>query len=215
MVTAQAIADARTEHVLLEGSDPPPKKKGAQATRWVLRELADACEALRDAEQRADDRARRRERRRDARARALPRLEPLGRDRDGHAYPRPRRNLKSRAGRVRGLSAFWPRRRRDPPPLTDRHGIARRYWLFPRVDAASAETPAETARPPSPFRVWREARGGAAADGEAPPWSYYEGLGEITALSAALDDRGAREAGLKASLDVFLPCDGLAEDLML
>ena len=52
----------------------------ATVRRWVVRELADACGALRDAEQREDEQRRRRLRAAERRTRALPRLEPLGTD---------------------------------------------------------------------------------------------------------------------------------------
>ncbi len=66
--------------------EPVPKVPEVPPKRWVCREVADACEALRDAEARLEDIARRRAKVRDIRARALPRLEPLGYDRNKNAY---------------------------------------------------------------------------------------------------------------------------------
>jgi len=66
--------------------EPVPKVPEVPPKRWVCREVADACEALRDAEAKFDEIARRRAKVRDIRARALPRLEPLGYDRNKNAY---------------------------------------------------------------------------------------------------------------------------------
>ena len=66
--------------------EPVVKTLKIEPKRWVCREVAAACEALRDAEGKLDDIGRRRAKGRDARARALPRLEPLGFDRDNNAY---------------------------------------------------------------------------------------------------------------------------------
>ena len=66
--------------------EPAVKIPEVPPKRWVCREVADACEALRDAEAKFEEIARRRAKVRDVRARALPRLEPLGYDRNKNAY---------------------------------------------------------------------------------------------------------------------------------
>ena len=96
-----------------------PSPRRLSFLRPRCREVADACEALRDAEAKFEEIARRRAKVRDIRARALPRLEPLSYDKKQKRLlgvpsarhfttsavpkPRPRRRSESgsRTGRVR------------------------------------------------------------------------------------------------------------------
>jgi hypothetical protein len=178
-----AVADARSDAVLLEGAvDPPPPPPpdddddamdldampplsldgDARRKRWVTRELADAYEALRDVELRLEETERRRARAQDVRAHALPRMEPLG---------------------------------------SDRHRDV--YWTFPRHDVAESDS--SPPRPPSPVRVWKERRAPPDAASTTPTWGFYVGDDAVRRLALSLDERGVRERDLRATLLDLLP----------
>lgn len=107
-----AVSFAKRGDVRLEESDGDK--------RWIVKELADAYEALRDAEAKADEDARRRTKAAERRRSAVPRIDPLGSDRYFDTYwvfPRDCDDPKNRNKAPTDENATAPLRvwrRRDP-----------------------------------------------------------------------------------------------------